>query len=231
MHQDPGYPPPYPPAPPPHPTQPRWAWWVVGIAIPLIGIVVTVAVSRSGSDGDSKAPSANTAPAPERQNTPPGNGTSGSAASPSGQTGQTGQSPAGTPGPTNRPAKVLFGPGTVTATASSRYVDLDTSPPLVTPSGKAADLVFGFLFGKPDLVTEGSSPTLATLPDGSPDPTAADCAEAVRKRGSYLGGELALGSRFCAVTDEGRTAYFKLTSVPAGEAPVRMEVTVWDLAG
>ncbi|WP_439679141.1 hypothetical protein [Embleya sp. MST-111070] len=203
----------------------------MGIAIPLIGILVTVAVSRSGSDGDSKAPSANTAPAPERQNTPPGDGTSGSAASPSGQTGQTGQSPAGTPGPVNRTAKVLFGPGTVTATASSRYVDLDTSPPLVTPSGKSADLVFGFLFGKPDLVTEGSSPTLAPLPGGSVDPTAADCAEAVRKRGSYLGGELALGSRFCAVTDEGRIAYFQLTSVPAGEAPVRMEVTVWDLAG
>ncbi|WP_126634819.1 hypothetical protein [Embleya hyalina] len=200
----------------------------MGIAIPLIGIVVTVVVGGSGSDGDSKAPSANTAPAPEQRNTPPGNGTSGSAAAPSGQTEQ---SPAGTSGPADRPAKVLFGPGTVTATTSSRYVDLDTSPPLVTPSGKAADLVFGFLFGKPDLVTEGSSPTLAPLPAGGPDPTAADCAEAVRKRGSYLGGELALGSRFCAVTDEGRTAYVKLTSVPAGEAPVRMEVTVWDPAG
>ncbi|MFE9455532.1 hypothetical protein [Streptomyces californicus] len=40
-------PPPYPPSPPPRTEPPRWAWWVGGIAIPLVGILVTVAFGGS----------------------------------------------------------------------------------------------------------------------------------------------------------------------------------------
>ncbi|MFF4791198.1 hypothetical protein ACFY2M_15740 [Streptomyces sp. NPDC001276] len=42
--------------------QPRWAWWVVGIVIPIVGILVTVLVSRSGSSGDTSDKSAELAP-------------------------------------------------------------------------------------------------------------------------------------------------------------------------
>ncbi len=50
-------PPPYPPAPPtpPRTDPPRWAWWVGGIAIPLVGILVTVAFGGNGS-GPTAAP-------------------------------------------------------------------------------------------------------------------------------------------------------------------------------
>ncbi|MFI6978797.1 hypothetical protein ACIBSV_09375 [Embleya sp. NPDC050154] len=217
----------YPPPPPPHPSQPRWAWWVVGIAIPLIGIFVTIAVSGSDSDSNSKnsSTSTSTTAGTQAQQNPPESGRS--ASSPPGPGGQTtGGRPSG-----GQPPPVLFGPGTVTVDPSSRYVDLDTKPPLVGPSNKAADIVFLYTFAKPELVTVGSTPTLAALPQGGSEPTAASCAEAVAKRGTYLAGELAQGSGFCAITNEGRTAYFRLIGPPAGEAPVRLEVTVWDIPG
>jgi hypothetical protein len=41
-------PPPYPPSPP-RTDPPRWAWWVGGIAIPVVGILVTVAFGGKDS--------------------------------------------------------------------------------------------------------------------------------------------------------------------------------------
>lgn len=35
-------------------------------------------------------------------------------------------------------------------------------------------------------------------------------------------------SSFCVLTDEGRTAYLRLTTPPAVGAPLRMQVTVWE---
>lgn len=38
-----------PQTPPPQgPQQPRWAWWVIGIVIPVVGILITILVSRPG---------------------------------------------------------------------------------------------------------------------------------------------------------------------------------------
>jgi hypothetical protein len=231
LSNDPGNHGPYGPPPAPHPTQPKWAWWVVGIAIPVIGIVVTIAVSRGGgSDGRSS----NTADSPAVRNPPataPSTaGTSGTSAT-SGASGTSGSSGSSAPGPAAAPPRVLFGPGPVSAGPSAGYVELDTGPPLVTQSNKAADIVFGYPFASPELVTVGSTPTLAPLPSGSADPTPEQCADAVAKRGTYLGGELSKDSRFCVRTDEGRTAYIRLLAAPAGNAPVRLEVTVWDLPG
>ncbi|MET7303276.1 hypothetical protein [Embleya sp. NPDC005575] len=196
----------------------------MGIAIPLIGIFVTIAVSRSDSDSDSKAPSSNTAPAPGLQSSQAPQSSQKPPA-----TGGGGQSASNTPAPGGQPPRVLFGPGPITVDPNKQYVEFDTNPPLVSQSNKAADLVFSYTLGAPDLMTVGSANTLAALPQGSPDPTPEACAEAVRKRGTYLGGELAPGSRFCMVTNEGRTGYFRVIGPIAPDVPLRLEATVWDL--
>ncbi|KOU05293.1 MULTISPECIES: hypothetical protein [Streptomyces] len=59
-------PPPYPPSPPPRTEPPRWAWWVGGIAIPLVGILVTVAFG-----GNNPPPTAAPAPGAADQVTRP----------------------------------------------------------------------------------------------------------------------------------------------------------------
>ncbi|MEU0935450.1 MULTISPECIES: hypothetical protein [unclassified Embleya] len=199
---------------------------MVGIAIPLIGIFVTIAVSRSGSDSDSKSPSANSATVP---------GTSPPAASPGGQNppagGAGGQSASNTPTNAGGTARVLFGPGPVTVDPNKQYVDFDTSPPLVSQSNKAVDLAFLYTLGAPELMTVGSSNTLAAIPQGDPDPTPQVCAEAIRKRGTYLGGELAQGTRLCMVTNEGRTGFIRVDGPAAANVPLRLQATVWDLPG
>ncbi len=48
-------PPPYPPSPP-RTDPPRWAWWVGGIAIPVVGILVTVAFGGKDSGPVARRP-------------------------------------------------------------------------------------------------------------------------------------------------------------------------------
>ncbi|MYS87841.1 hypothetical protein [Embleya scabrispora] len=198
----------------------------MGIAIPLIGIFVTIAVSRSDSDSDSKAPSANSAPAPGAQNPQASQGSQKPPA-----TGGGGQSASNAPSPGGQTPRVLFGPGSVTVDPNKQYVEFDTNPPLVSQSNKAADLMFAYTLGAPELITVGSTNTLAAIPQGNPDPTPEVCAEAVRKRGTYLGGELTPGTRLCMVTNEGRTGYFRVVWPAAAGVPLRLEATVWDLTG
>lgn len=118
-------------------------------------------------------------------------------------------------------------PVEITLKPGANYLDLDTAPPMAMPSAKSADLVVLFAVGTPGLVTEGSTPTLAVLPAEGPDPTAAECAEAVDKRGTYQTGDLTRGARFCTESDEGHLAYLRVVSGVAIEAPVRFQVTVW----
>ncbi|MFF7244939.1 hypothetical protein ACFZBU_13695 [Embleya sp. NPDC008237] len=146
-------------------------------------------------------------------------------------TGGGGQSTSNAPAPGGQPARVLFGPGPVTVDPNKQYVEFDTSPPLVSQSNKAVDLFFAYTLGDPDLMTVGSTNTLAALPQGSPEPTAEVCADAVAKRGTYVGGKLAQGARYCMITNEGRTGYIKVTGPAAAGVPLRLEATVWDLPG
>ncbi|MEV8020900.1 hypothetical protein AB0O76_32125 [Streptomyces sp. NPDC086554] len=107
-------------------------------------------------------------------------------------------------------------------------VDLDSTPPLVSgPDIKGVDVYVGATSGSPTLTTEGSELTLAPLPGSGPAPSEAECADAVEKNGAYAA-ELTRGSRFCAQTMEGRTAYLRTVSAPTA-GPVRIAATVWEL--
>ncbi|MFE3678985.1 hypothetical protein [Streptomyces griseus] len=66
-------PPPYPPSPP-RTDPPRWAWWVGGIAIPLVGILVTVVFGGNDS-GPAAAPAPDTADRVTRPASPSASGT------------------------------------------------------------------------------------------------------------------------------------------------------------
>lgn len=196
---------PFPPPPPAPPQQPRWAWWVAGILIPVVGIVVTLIVG-------SKSPSTESNPTASKA-------------------GSRSERPAsGAPNGAEKPPKVRFGPGDVVASIpdGAFNIDLDSAPPLVAESDiKGQDLVIGATTGNPTLDTEDSELSLAPLPSGGPDPSEAHCAEQVQKNGAYTA-ELTRGARFCAQTAEGRTAYLRTVTAPT-EGTVRLKVTVWDL--
>ncbi len=59
------------------------------------------------------------------------------------------------------------------------------------------------------------------------DPSEAECAGALRANGTY-NWDLTKGTRYCAVSREGRTAYLRAVAVPA-EGTIRLEVTVWEI--
>ncbi|MEU1181585.1 hypothetical protein ABZ464_28865 [Streptomyces sp. NPDC005820] len=207
------------PSGPPHPPaghQPRWAWWVVGIVIPVVGIVVTLLLGRPGSsDDDNGAKNTGSASTADRQS-----GSTGSA----GQDRPTASADAGVTA-----ARPLFGPKVVEAdtTNAGSYLEFDTTTPLVSPPGtKGADLIVSASTGTPDLFVPDSNTTLAPLPASGADPTAEERAESVDRNATYTA--LAeRGGRFCLLTDQGRTVYLKiLTAPPAGLA--RLQVTVWD---
>ncbi|WP_416977087.1 hypothetical protein [Streptomyces sp. T028] len=215
----PPYGPPHPPAGPPHPPgghQPRWAWWVVGIVIPVVGIIVTLLVGRPGSsDDDNGATNA---------------GSASNAAQRSGATGSTGEDRStASAGAAGSAADPLFGPKVVEAdtTNAGSYLEFDTTPPLVSPPGtKGADLIISASTGTPDLFVPDSNTTLAPLPASGADPTAEECAESVDRNATYTS-PAERGGRFCLLTDQGRVVHLKiLTAPPAGLA--RLEVTVWD---
>lgn len=93
--------PPLPPIPPPRPRAepPRWAWWVGGILIPVIGILVTLGAGRDNSPGSPQAqgPSyANSAPAPSAPTDgPPSPAASTGSSSPSSESDPALKAPAG----------------------------------------------------------------------------------------------------------------------------------------
>jgi hypothetical protein len=192
---------------------PRWAWWVVGIVIPVVGILVTVLMNGSGSSDDKAADSTDTArPTPS-----------------------TAEKATTTPPPTKTPAadRVLYGPGEVKVDLSGgggMYIDLDTSEPLLSDSDiKGADLIYQTTGDDPTLYTPDSALTLAPLPGAgdAPAPTASECADAVQSNGAYTG-TAQRGSRFCLLTGEGRVAYLRVVAVPPGRGISRLDVTVWD---
>lgn len=83
--QYPSSPPPgrHPASPPPRTDPPRWAWWVGGIAIPVVGIVVTVLVSGSPGNGGAPAPAAASGSSPQTKPSAPSSPDQAGAESPS----------------------------------------------------------------------------------------------------------------------------------------------------
>lgn len=192
--------------------QPKWAWWVVGIVIPVVGIVVSIQLATdSDSDSDDKSQSTNNATSP-----------------PAATGGQIPGPASNTPAPTaGGPAKVLVGPVKVTLTDSASYVDLDTPSLTSRPSEKGADAWVGFNLPDLTLGPTRTADVVAVLPPEGADPTRDQCAEAITKHGTSTSGVLAQGMRLCIQTDEGRTAYVKITAVPTRKA-VAFEATVWE---
>ncbi|MFC3574608.1 hypothetical protein ACFOZ0_15270 [Streptomyces yaanensis] len=209
-----------PPGPSQPPHQPRWAWWVVGILIPLLGILVTILVSRPGSSDD-KSDGNSGAPASTRSSAPAGSG-----ATPD----QSADQPAEKPSKSAPAAKPAFGPKVIEAdtTNSGSYMEFDTSEPLVVANStpKGADLIISASTGgAPDLFVPESHMTLAPLADSGAAPTADECAASVQRNGTYTL-PATRGGGFCLTTTEGRTVYLKvITAPPAGLA--KLEVTVW----
>ena len=220
-----------PPTPDPPPTgatpqpphQPRWAWWVVGIAIPVLGILATLLtlVAKDDDSGDNKSaetvssPSSLSSPS-ARENAPADTGT------PAGEDKEKAQSPAAQ-------APVFYGPVNLAVQAKyglGGFVDLDSEQPLTTQEQThSSDLAFDAT--ATELVdVEGK---VAPLPTGGNDPTEAECATQIEKS-SVQEVELSRGTRFCVQTTDGRTAYLRVLSAPAeAEGTVTLKTTVWDL--
>ncbi|MFI6588440.1 hypothetical protein [Embleya sp. NPDC050493] len=191
--------------------QPKWAWWVVGIVIPVVGIVVSIQLATN-SDSDDKTPSTNTAAsAPAStggQNPAPASDATASSAA-------------------SGPAKVLAGPVRITLSENADYIDLDSPSPTPQPSGKGTDATVGFNLPDLSLGPPRSGNVVAIAPPQGPDPTRDECNQAITKRGTYTSGPLAQGMRVCLQTDEGHTAYLRVVSVPTRKA-ITFETTVWE---
>ncbi|MGW1992002.1 hypothetical protein [Embleya sp. NPDC001921] len=192
--------------------QPKWAWWVVGIVIPVTGIVVAIQLATT-SDSDDKPQSTNTpAPAPVAsagENRVPATGPAASRAA-------------------SGPAKVLAGPVRIRLSPDAEYIDLDSSSPVPQLStGKGADAFVGFNLPSLTLGPPRSGNVVAAAPPDGADPTRDECSGFIAKRGTHTSGDLAQGARYCLQTDEGRVAYLKITAVPTRSA-VTFEATVWE---
>jgi len=202
-----------PQSPPQGPHQPRWAWWVVGIVIPLAGILITVLMSRPGSSDDTSVESA---PTPTQ-------------ASDSAESGGQEQ-PAASPTKSTAVDPVRYGPQQMevdTSDGGAAYIELDGSAPVVSRAdSEGADLIYQTTGSAPTLYVPDSAGSLALLADSGSAPTASECAGTVESNGVYT--ETAKrGSRFCLLTKDGNVAYLRVVSVPQGRGVGKLDVTVW----
>ncbi|WP_053199936.1 hypothetical protein [Streptomyces viridochromogenes] len=201
-----------PPQGPHQPHQPRWAWWVIGIVIPVVGILITILVSRPGASDD-KSAEETTTPAQSSAST--------------GSTDRADQEQQPTPTKSASAAKPLYGPVEVAddITDAGFYLELDTSKPVVV-SSKGADVIFSASIGDPGLTVPGSASNLAPWPDPEAVPTAAECLQSVERNGSYSA-YVKAGDGFCLRTSEGRVAYLDVISAP-DRGTGKLKVTVWE---
>lgn len=215
-------PPSTPPTPPPSGGQPAWAWWVVGIVIPVIGIAVTLlTVNDRDSDDDSEA--RNTARTPTASTGAPGQEGAGDSDSGSGSGSDSGSTEEAEPlapafGPADWSARGDYGNG--------QYLELDSAQlQAFDQITDGTDLALDATAIEP-VDAEG---TVALLPAGTADPTEAECRTQIEKN-KLDEVDLTPGTRFCVQTGEGRTAFLRVLSAPVeGEGTVRFKVTVWPL--
>ncbi|MDH6220271.1 hypothetical protein [Streptomyces pseudovenezuelae] len=215
-------PPTVPPQGPPPSHPPRWAWWVVGIVIPVVGIVITIMVGRPGSSDDDGGKNVQSEPSASVQSNGAGQGG--------------GKTQSSTPPAADAEKwQKLSGPVRVTAeeSISGTYVELDTPKPLVLKGGgDGADLYFGSSNGDPSISVPVSADNLAPLPDAGTAPTAEACLESVDRNGSYTASPVKRGEQYCLLTGEGRIAYLKVVTMPdGGVGGGILDVTVWQTPG
>ncbi|MER7346406.1 hypothetical protein ABT390_13545 [Streptomyces aurantiacus] len=169
----------------------------------MVGIIVTVLVSRGSSSADSE-PSGGSAP--------------GKQATPSATVSNEDEGAA---------PKVRYTGGIrIALDSGGGDIDLDSKPPLVGPSNEGSDIFIGANTDGPDIGTEDSSLTMALLPGSGPAPSERECNEKIEKNGIY-NTPLARGARLCIQSKEGRTAYLRTVAAPTA-GPVQFAVTVWE---
>jgi hypothetical protein len=212
-------PPTVPPQGPPPSHPPRWAWWVVGIVIPVVGILITILVGRPGSSDDGGDKNVQSEPSASVRSSGAGGGG-----------GKTQSSPP--PAAEAEKWQKVYGPAKVTAEESiaGTYVELDTpkEPLVLNVGGDGADLVFGSANGDPSINLPASADNLAPLPDTGTAPTAEACLESVDRNGSYSASPVKRGDQYCLLTGEGRIAYLKVITMPdGGVGGGILDVTVW----
>ncbi|MET9149402.1 hypothetical protein [Streptomyces sp. NPDC004042] len=221
---------PPPPVPPAGHGAPRWAWWVVGILIPVAGLVVTVATQqRPGSPPSVAAPSSGDAVVPGSPVITPA-ATSGApdapseadaASSPDGEAGADADAGAdtGSPSPT---------PSGTPAAAVLRTGDLSLE------SGDSADLEHGTT-GKsvraPDIAWSGSddfSVLSGRITAATGGVTPARCVHNLRSYTNGSGWMSQDGEWFCLPTSAGHVAALEYLGRDEGRR--RFHYIVWDLA-
>ncbi|MBC2901534.1 hypothetical protein [Streptomyces cupreus] len=199
--------------------QPAWAWWVIGIVIPVVGIAVTLSVANKDSgDSDTDTPAAATG----TQNEDPGqaSGTpAGNKEDAKGDAEEASPSPVAPEyGPADWSVQAAYG--------DHGYLEFDSGAPQeFGQRTDGTDLYLDATAGEP-VDADGQ---IGPLPAGTADATEAECRTQIEKNGlSEV--ELAPGIRFCVQTGEGRTAYLRVLSAPVeDEGAVRFKVTVWPL--
>ncbi|MGW1215386.1 hypothetical protein ACWD5F_37730 [Streptomyces sp. NPDC002499] len=216
---------PVPPQGPPPSHPPRWAWWVVGIVIPVVGILITILVGRPNSSDDDGDRNVQSGPSASVRSNGAGAGQGG---------GKTQSSPP--PAADAETWQKVYGPAKATAeqSISGTYVELDTpkAPLELNGGGDGADLYFGSANGDPSISVPDSANNLAPLPDTGSAPTAEACAESVDRNGSYTASPVKRGEQYCLLTGEGRIAYLKVVTMPdGGVGGGILDVTVWQTPG
>ncbi|MEU2085142.1 hypothetical protein ABZ569_25185 [Streptomyces albus] len=126
------------------------------------------------------------------------------------------------------PPELRFGPKIIDFPDGDEKIDLDSVPPLILDkSTRGTDI--GVDVSNADLDTLDGDPRLAPLPSSGSEPSEAECVKAVETNGTY-NVDLTKGTRYCAVSGEGRTTYLRAVAVPT-EGTIRLEVTVWEIPG
>ncbi|MER5203966.1 RICIN domain-containing protein [Streptomyces sp. NPDC002825] len=95
------------PADRPDPHPPRWAWWVAGVVVPLVGALATVLTQTQRTGNASAPPPAQVAPTGVTSTTAqkPGSGTASATPSPTGTTAPETVAPSSAPGPSGAPTR------------------------------------------------------------------------------------------------------------------------------
>ncbi|MFF4607876.1 hypothetical protein ACFY12_34705 [Streptomyces sp. NPDC001339] len=181
---------------------------MVGIVIPVIGILVTLLVSGRDAPTDEDSTTSSTP-------------TGASAAKSGEEAGET--------------SKIMFGPGEIEVHTSAygEDIELDASRPLVEETIKGADLN---LISAGDGTAASATffgplaaHTLAPLPSSPSEATEAECAKSLQKNATMQVDGLVKGRRLCVQTGEGRIAYVRVVSAPSTAHMIKISVTIWDL--
>ncbi|MGW8763241.1 RICIN domain-containing protein [Streptomyces sp. NPDC055815] len=144
--------------PAPHP--PRWAWWVAGVVVPLVGALATVLTQTQRTGNASAPPPAQVAPtgASSTAGGTPGTGPTSATPSPTatGTTAPGTAAPSSAPGPTGAPTRA---PGTTTPPTRPSPTRV---PPALRDGGAAAPPV-----GPAVRIVNGNSGLCLAVPGGS----------------------------------------------------------------